>query len=354
MDKATWLVEGIDLDSGEPTELAITDGNLAAGPVSGAERLPGRFVLGGLVDAHCHLSLDFGGQRPPGTTEVVVEALRANLHAGVLLARDVGAPVGVRLGGDHDDGPLVLAAGRFLAPPHGYLPWLFEGVPAEAVAQVALEELAASGSGWVKLVFDFPEHFTGLESLLEAVPNYPPEVAVALCRAVHEAGGRVAAHVSGPGDAALAVSVGVDSLEHGHDVPLDDLADLGRRGGAWTPTLTTVWRGVLAERPGAGAVEAHYREALAAATGAGVVVLAGTDAGGHGTIAEEIALLASLGLTPTQALASASSAARDYLGQPGLVLGQPADLVTYEDDPRADLNVLRRPAAIIRKGRRIA
>ena len=69
----------------------------------------------------------------PLTDAQISQALRAHLHAGVLLARDVGAPVGVRVGGDHDDGPYVLAAGRFLAPPHRYLPWLFEGIPEDAV-----------------------------------------------------------------------------------------------------------------------------------------------------------------------------------------------------------------------------
>jgi len=114
-----------------------------------------------------------------------------------------------------------------------------------------------------------------------------------------------------------------------------------------------VWRDVLAHLSGAAAFEAHYREALSAALAAGVTVLAGTDVNPHGSVTEEVALLASLGMTPAAAIASASSAARAYLGRPGLALGQSGDVVTYHDDPRDDLDVLRHPAAIVRHGRRI-
>jgi hypothetical protein len=82
-------------------------------------------------------------------------------------------------------------------------------------------------------------------------------------------------------------------------------------------------------------------------------VLAGTDAAGAGCLADEIALLASLGMSPADALAAGSSAARAYLGRPGFVPGAPADLVTYHDDPRNDPGILKQPAAIIRRGIRI-
>jgi imidazolonepropionase-like amidohydrolase len=261
--------------------------------------------------------------------------------------------VGVRVGGDHADGPEVLASGRFLAPPGRYLEGLYEGVADADLAAVAAAELAASGGGWVKLVFDFPEHFTGVASFSEATASYAAETVRSLCDRVHSLGGRVAAHVSGPGDATAAIDLGVDSLEHGPDVPLESLARLGRRGGAWTPTMLTVWRDGGSHSPMASRQQAHYREALGAALAAGVTVLAGTDAAGAGCIADEIALLASLGMCPADALAAGSSAARAYLGRPGFVLGTPADLVTYHDDPRHDPAVLKQPAAIVRRGARV-
>jgi imidazolonepropionase-like amidohydrolase len=354
MSSPSWIVRAVRLDGGDEAELAITDGCFAGQPAAGAEVLPGRFMLAGLVDAHVHVSLDLGGPgRAPGSAEVITDSLRSCLRSGILLARDAGAPAGVRVGGDHADGPEVLAAGRFLAPPGRYLEGLFEGVTGEDLATVAAAELAASGGGWVKLVFDFPEHFTDVTSFSQATASYAAEIVRSLCDRVHALGGRVAAHVSGPGDAAAAIELGIDSLEHGPDVPLESLACLGRRGGAWTPTLLTVWRDGLSHSPVAAWQQAHYREALGAALAAGVTVLAGTDAAGPGCLADEIALLASLGMSPADALAAGSSAARAYLGRPGFVPGAPADLVTYHDDPRNDPGILKQPAAIIRRGTRI-
>ena len=107
MSSASWIVRGVRLDEGSETELAIADGCFAGQPAAGAEILPGRFVLAGLVDAHVHVSLDLGGSgRAPGSAEVVADSQRSCLRSGVLLARDAGAPVGVRVGGDHGAGYL--------------------------------------------------------------------------------------------------------------------------------------------------------------------------------------------------------------------------------------------------------
>jgi len=84
-----------------------------------------------------------------------------------------------------------------------------------------------------------------------------------------------------------------------------------------------------------------------------VSILAGTDAGmgPHGQVATEISLLLKAGLSPEAALAAGSWAARDYLGLPGIEEGAPADLVAYRDDPTADVEALRRPAAVVLDGR---
>jgi imidazolonepropionase-like amidohydrolase len=53
------------------------------------------------------------------------------------------------------------------------------------------------------------------------------------------------------------------------------------------------------------------------------------------------------------ALRAASTAAREFLGRPGLDDGAPADVVTYDADPRDDPAVIGRPAAILRAGVRV-
>lgn len=59
------------------------------------------------------------------------------------------------------------------------------------------------------------------------------------------------------------------------------------------------------------------------------------------------------GLEPVDALRAATTAARAFLGAPGMGDGAPADFVTYDADPRADVTVLRHPAAVVRRGVRV-
>ena len=100
---------------------------------------------------------------------------------------------------------------------------------------------------------------------------------------------------------------------------------------------------------------ADYRERLGEllplAHRLGVPVLAGTDTAG--TIVREVALLAEHGLEPAAALAAATTTGYRFLGEPFDEPGQPATLVTYQDDPREDLAVLSAPSVILIDGVRV-
>ena len=95
-------------------------------------------------------------------------------------------------------------------------------------------------------------------------------------------------------------------------------------------------------------------ERLRDAYEAGVPVYAGTDAGGvlgHGLVAQEIQALTTIGMSGEQALAAGSWAAREWLGAPSnLQPGDPADLVVYDEDPRANPAVLTHPRLIVLRG----
>jgi imidazolonepropionase-like amidohydrolase len=86
-------------------------------------------------------------------------------------------------------------------------------------------------------------------------------------------------------------------------------------------------------------------------------VFAGTDAGGgieHGRIADEVRALHEAGLPLEAALAAASWKAREWLGLPCIQEGAPADVVVFDDDPRADLEALSRPGLTLLRGRVVA
>jgi len=79
----------------------------------------------------------------------------------------------------------------------------------------------------------------------------------------------------------------------------------------------------------------------------GVTILAGSDTVPPAEFWREIANLHRYGLDPDAALASATTAARSYLGLPDLKDGSPADVVLYDADPRNDPDILNRPSLVI-------
>lgn len=85
----------------------------------------------------------------------------------------------------------------------------------------------------------------------------------------------------------------------------------------------------------------------------GVRLLAGTDMFPEVTVADEVLQLCELGVEPAAAVASASWAARAWLGEWGIEEGAPADLVLFGEDPRADPHVLARPELILSGGERV-
>jgi imidazolonepropionase-like amidohydrolase len=290
--------------------------------------LPGCFAIpGGLVDAHAHLTLDFGGVvgLDQGSPELVAANLARQARAGVLWVRDAGAVDGARV-----RGPGVVSCGRFLAPRGRYFPELSAGV--DDLVDAALEQ----DTPWVKVIADFPGHDM---NWVAAPPNYDLGQLTELVDAAHAAGKRVAAHVS-TALAAECVAAGVDSLEHAPLLDPESLDALGERGGAWTPTLRTVAGNLEAIPPAAPLLDA-LRANLARAVAAGVRVMAGCDDAGHGAIAAEVAYMVKYGMDPADAVAAASSEAREYLGLPD------DGIVTYDADPRVDVGVLAQPAAVV-------
>jgi imidazolonepropionase-like amidohydrolase len=120
---------------------------------------------------------------------------------------------------------------------------------------------------------------------------------------------------------------------------------------AFVPTLTVYEYHRESQAPHvrerARALRAHHLESVGRALAAGVNVVAGTDAGGHGhpNNALELEHLVAAGLTPMQALQAATSRAAECLGLEGEIgtieKGKWADLVLVDGDPLKDIRVLQ-------------
>jgi imidazolonepropionase-like amidohydrolase len=274
-------------------------------------------ALKDLVDAHVHLTFATHGENPAprGSSEIQELYLRQQAAAGVSLVRDCGAVPGSQPPPAGPGLARTISCGPMLAPDIPFLAHLREPVEAASLREVAVERIAGGGE-WIKLLADAP----GADGdFLHATPTYPIALVREVCAAVHEAGGRVAAHCTGPAAPAL-VDAGVDSIEHGGWLDEEAVARLGARGGAWTPTLSTALHHLQplidGGHPAADAIRAHLdgiAARLAGAIAAGVVVMAGTDERPHGSIREEIDLLRRFGLGQSDARAAGSTAARAYL-----------------------------------------
>lgn len=332
-----WTFEGTLLPDG-------TDGHASAG--SGpAYGLPGRFALVGLVDSHCHLTVSQGDGAPYLDPAAAPSRLHSLAVAGVTVVRDLGGDrsVTLRLGQVEQPGvPQVLAAGRFLAPAGRYIPGLYEPVAA-ADLLAAVEQEITDGASWVKIIGDFPL-LVGSE-IGPAAAGYASEVVAAAVRTAHALGVRVAAHTTTDTVSTL-VQAGIDSVEHGDELTHADLAGLGARRGAWTPTLGAAFASPRASAQDKRALAERMANLLPHAVREGVTVLTGSDV--TGSVATEVAWLHRLGLSVEQALAAAGPAAADFLA-----VERVGDLVTYDRDPRVDPEVLTTPAAVVVRGTRI-
>jgi imidazolonepropionase-like amidohydrolase len=355
-------LRGMLLPSGEPGELWVRDGVVSAEPVAGARTVcDGGYVVPGLVDAHCHVGL---GMQGVASLEEAAEQAATDRDAGTLLIRDCAVPIDTRPLQARDDLPRIIRAGRHLARPKRYIPGYAVEIDDPGLLAQAVQEQAAYGDGWVKLVGDWIDRAQG-----DLAPLWPDDVLAEAIAAAHAAGARVTAHVFGEDALPGLIAAGIDCIEHGTGLSGGTIDEMAARGIALVPTLINIetFPGIADGAHRYPRYAAHMRElharvrdTVGSAFEAGVPIYAGTDAGGgiaHGRLIDEVEALRDVGLSGEQALAAASWAARDWLGVPGLVPGAPADLLVTRTDPRRDPDALRDPellllSGVVRGGRR--
>ncbi|HEX6875097.1 MAG TPA: amidohydrolase family protein [Nocardioidaceae bacterium] len=350
---------GVVLPEGEARDLYVVDGRVTYEQHASAELVAEGWIVPGLVDAHCHIGLDENGAVPEDVQE---KQAMTDRDAGTLLIRDCGSAADTRWIHERDDLPRLIRAGRHLARTRRYIRNFAHEIEPEQLPDYVAQE-AERGDGWVKLVGDWIEREAG-----DLTPSWPGEAVDQAIKVAHEHGARVTAHVFGEAALPDLINAGIDCIEHGTGLDTDLIDTMVANGVALVPTVRQ-----LENFPGyaeAGGAKfpkyaehmrdlyARRRETIGAAYEAGVAIYAGTDAGGvlpHGLIGEEVAMLASYGLTPEDALGAASWRAREWLGlDPTLAEGAPADFVVFDRNPLEDLGVLKDPARIVLRGAVVA
>jgi imidazolonepropionase-like amidohydrolase len=349
-------MRGVVLPDGETRDLWIVNGRFRLAPVPYAETVvDGGFLLPGLVDAHCHIGL-----AAADLDEAEQHAL-TDRDAGTLLVRDCGAPLDTRPLQEKLELPRIVRAGKHIARPKRYVRYVSEEVESPELLPSVVAEQAAEGDGWVKLIGDWIDRDKG-----DLAPLWPDDVLTEAIKVAHEAGARVTAHVFGEEALPGLINAGIDCIEHGTGLTEDTVELMAAHGTALVPTLINIetFPGLAAGASKYPVYAGHMldlygriRQTVATALEAGIPVYAGTDAGGgiaHGRIVDEVVALHEMGMTTENAIGAASWTAREWLGYRGIEEGAAADVIAYDQDPRADLNALRHPSRIVLRGRVIA
>jgi imidazolonepropionase-like amidohydrolase len=354
--------------------------------------LRGYTCLPGLIDMHTHLTDDHGDtadlsvyyQRTlADQLPIARRNARATLAAGFTSVRDVGTYIAWSDRALRDEinrgqvaGPRMQVAGFYLTIPGGGGDLVIPGhaeseIPAsirQGVARGAddfrrkAQAAVDGGADLLKVIA------SGAVLAYGGVPGEPemtPEEIKAVVEVAHANGRKVAAHAHGARSIKQAILAGADTIEHAsliddqgialareHDVALSmdvyngDYIDTEGRKQGWPAEFL---------RKNLETTEAQ-RQAFTKAHAAGVPIVFGTDAAvyPHGLNARQFAIMVQRGMTPMEAIQSATSVAARYMGWAdrvgALAPGHFGDLIAVRGDPLADIRLLENVAVVVKGG----
>ena len=325
--------------------------------------IAGRYVVPGLIDAHTHISTLANARRALESGVTTIRSASTNNYQDVSLRELVKQGVVA--------GPDVVAAGVFITPELGEtmladprLGAFKDGVTGEAelraVVRVNLDH-------HVDVIKTRGTERAGLPNTDPRKQTYTEQQLAWIVDEATKGGVPVMAHAHGDEGAYAAVKAGVKSIEHGTYLSDSTLALMKQRGTFLVPTYITV---VDLTRVGGDYDDpiltlrgAHMLprlgETVQRAHRLGVKIVTGADTQygpeSLSRISGEVMHLVELGLTPVEALRSATTLAADLLGLGGktgaIQTGFEADLIVVEKNPLQDVRALADVLVVISNGR---
>jgi imidazolonepropionase-like amidohydrolase len=223
----------------------------------------------------------------------------------------------------------------------------------------AVREQVKYGADWIKFYAD--RRYFLKDGALHSWVNFTEEEMKAMVDEAHRLGRRVAAHAMGREGIEASLKVGVDSIEHGYGLDEEMMDRMVRQGTYWCPTIY-VGVYVAEGRAATGApiwltMRDLEAKAFPVAVRKGVKIAYGTDAGGYAwteSQAKEFAYMVRYGMTPLQAVQSATIVAAELLERPNelgaIEAGKFADLIAVSGDPLRDITELERVRFVMKGG----
>jgi imidazolonepropionase-like amidohydrolase len=350
-----------------------------------------RTLLPGLIDAHTHILLQGDATAPEYHEQILqeypahrvaraVRALRIALEHGFTALRDLETE-----GASYSDvalrdavnegvipGPRLKVAGPSLSTTGSYPithfrpDWVFPvGVQvcdgADPCRRAVREQLSY-GTDWVKIYANTGGMRLTEDGYVDSPPNWTKEEIEAVVSEAHVHRVKVSAHARSDSGVRIAIAAGVDSIEHGDSIRPEAAREMARKGIFLSPTLT-VAAYVAGPRAQAGCaicgeLPRIHAKSLENCRRAGVKIAFGTDAGGFPWTeinqAKEFEHEVRLGMSPIEAIRSATTVAAELLGwqgKAGVVEKDAfADLVAVPGDPLKDVAALSRIDWVMKAG----
>ena len=398
--RAGVLIDG-NADSPRHDQVIIVRGNRIAG-VSDAARakipaganvidLSQETVLPGLIDCHTHIFLqgedpaeggyDANILYPPFSLRAAraTVSVRRALGQGFTTLRDVeteGAgygDVGIKeaIEKGYIPGPRLFVATRAISTTGGYMlegyapeldmPKGAQIVDGAVEARKAARQQLDHGADWIK-VYMTHRSWVGKNGELVSQPTLTVEELRAIVDETHGWGKKVACHAYGGIGLRRALDGGCDSIEHGLDLDDAAIAQMLKQGTWYVPTISAYYHDWAPadtstgqrDRLRAAVHEPSFRKALKA----GVRIAFGTDMGGipwSEPIAQEFPRMVDLGMSPMDAIVSATSRAAAMLDMDGklrvLAPDAFADIIAIHGDPLRDIKLLENVQFVMKDGK---
>lgn len=345
--------------------------------------------LPGLTDTHTHILLqgditaaDYDEQlvkqSPEYRTILATVNARRALEYGFTSIRDVetegagyaDADVKKAINNAVIPGPRMQVATRALDvtgayPLQGYAPNVpvphgVQLVDGADNARQAVREQISHGADWIKVYSD-RSYWVRDDGVLDDIPTFTMDELRAIVDEAHRERRKVASHAMALNGVHNSVEAGVDSIEHGNYITDADLKTMAARGIFYVPTIY-VGEYVAQGRAATGATVwpkmiAIHEDTFRRAMKAGVKIAFGTDAGGFDwkiDPAKEFSSMVEFGMTPAQAIRSATSSASELLGtqkELGTIeTGKLADIVAVPGDPLADVSLMEKVEFVMKGG----
>ena len=348
--------------------------------------LSNMWVLPGLVDCHTHLAdlasaepIDVLKRTSAETAYAAIPNARVTLLAGFTTVRDVGVYRALNDVAMRDAiargiivGPRMYVPGAYITISEGagamtglapdiQLPWDLQYGVANSPWEVRqkVREIAHRGADHIKILSTGAvlTHGSNPKSI-----EFTPEELRAAVEEANSFGLRVAAHAHAAEGIKNAIRAGVASIEHATLIDDEGIA-LAKQHGTYL-VMDIYDEECIQSAPDTPAdFLAHDRDLGEAqrrnftkAVRAGVKMAYGTDAGvcPHGINARQFAFMVKYGMTPMQAIQSATVNAADLIGHSELfgsiAAGKSADIIAVKSDPLADIHVLEHVAFVMKEG----